>query len=72
MNVLLLGNGFDIYHKLPTKYSNFLNTVDFLCHYYDDTKEYVGNVFSDSQIQILKPVMNHIQTLTMRLCSHQY
>ena len=30
MNVLFLGNGFDLFHKLPTKYINFLNTVDSL------------------------------------------
>ena len=30
MNILLLGNGFDLYHNLPTKYINFLNTVIFL------------------------------------------
>ena len=35
MNVFLLGNGFDLYHKLPTKYINFLNTVEFLRNYYN-------------------------------------
>ena len=30
MNMLFLGNGFDLWHCLPTKYENFLHTVDFL------------------------------------------
>lgn len=30
MKVLLLGNGFDLNHKFPTSYINFLNTVMFL------------------------------------------
>jgi len=30
MNVLFLGNGFDLHHHLPTKYINFLNTIDSL------------------------------------------
>ena len=30
MNVLLLGNGFDLNHMFPTSYINFLNTVNFL------------------------------------------
>ena len=30
MNVLLLGNGFDLNCGLPTKYINFLQIVDFL------------------------------------------
>ena len=30
MNVLLLGNGFDINCGLPTKYINFLQIVDFI------------------------------------------
>lgn len=27
MNILIIGNGFDLAHKLPTKYSDFLNEV---------------------------------------------
>ena len=29
-HVLMLGNGFDLYYKLPTKYNNFLQIVSFL------------------------------------------
>ena len=27
MNILIIGNGFDLAHKLPTKYSDFLNEI---------------------------------------------
>jgi len=47
MNVLFLGNGFDLFHKLPTKYINFLNTVDSLSKKNIDNISTVGNVFSD-------------------------
>lgn len=30
MNVLIIGNGFDIAHKLPTKYTHFLNFIKFI------------------------------------------
>ena len=47
MNVLFLGNGFDLFHKLPTKYINFLNTVDSLSTQNIDNISSVGNVFSN-------------------------
>lgn len=28
MNILLLGNGFDLAHRLPTKYTEFLDVVE--------------------------------------------
>ncbi len=48
MNVLLIGNGFDIYYKLPTKYSNFLHTVEFLIKHNTNNIKTIGDVFSDS------------------------
>lgn len=30
MNVLIVGNGFDIAHKLPTKYTSFLDFIKFI------------------------------------------
>ena len=50
MNVLFLGNGFDLRHKLPTKYINFLNTVDFLSTQYVSKISTVGDVFSDKKL----------------------
>lgn len=51
MNVLLLGNGFDIYYKLPTQYINFLNTVDFLVNNYSEDMKTVSDVFSSLKLQ---------------------
>lgn len=51
MNLLLLGNGFDLYHKLPTRYDNFLHTVDFLIKYYKPEMRTVADVFGDSRLQ---------------------
>ena len=51
MNLLLLGNGFDLYHKLPTRYDNFLHTVDFLIQYYKPEMKTIADVFGDSRLQ---------------------
>lgn len=52
MKILLLGNGFDLYHKFPTRYDNFLHTVDFLQQYFDEEKaKTIGDVFGDNRLQ---------------------
>lgn len=51
MELYLLGNGFDLYHRLPTKYNNFLHTVEFLLKYYDESMDTIGKVFGDSRLQ---------------------
>lgn len=51
MNVLLIGNGFDIFYNLPTKYANFLHTVDFLINNYSNEMKSVGDVFSQEILQ---------------------
>ena len=51
MDILLLGNGFDLYHKLPTKYINFLNTVKFLQENFNETDmQTIGKVFNDERL----------------------
>ena len=51
MDILLLGNGFDLYHKLPTKYINFLNTVKFLQENFNETDMLtIGKVFNDERL----------------------
>ncbi len=51
MNILLLGNGFDLYHKLPTRYDNFLHTIDFLVKNYKPEMKTIADVFGDSRLQ---------------------
>lgn len=51
MNVLLLGNGFDIHYRLPTQYANFLHTVDFLLKNANVDTKNIGNIFSNSCLQ---------------------
>ncbi|MBQ8374108.1 MAG: hypothetical protein IJX98_00860 [Clostridia bacterium] len=51
MNILLLGNGFDLYHKLPTRYDNFLHTVDFLINNYTPEMTTVADVFGNEKLQ---------------------
>ena len=36
MNILVIGNGFDIAHGLPTKYGQFLSFMKDFMHYFDD------------------------------------
>lgn len=53
MNVLLLGNGFDLNYKLPTKYINFLNTVNFLSTEPSSDKWFVGEIFRAQHLQLI-------------------
>lgn len=50
MNILLLGNGFDLSCYFPTKYINFLNTVNFLCQNSSETFETVGNILGHTDL----------------------
>lgn len=50
MNVLFLGNGFDLFHNLPTKYINFLNTVDSLSSQNIDNITSIGEIFSNESL----------------------
>lgn len=43
MNILLYGNGFDLYHGLPTSYLSFLKTIEYL-------KEDNGNLLAIGQV----------------------
>ena len=51
MNVLMLGNGFDIYHKLPTKYCNFLHVVNFLNSNYTGEMRTIEDVLGNDKLQ---------------------
>lgn len=51
MNILLLGNGFDLNHMFPTSYINFLNTVNFLISADRSSLSTIGNVFGSKELQ---------------------
>ena len=46
-----MGNGFDLYYQLPTKYANFLNVTNYLLKSRDTTSETVGDVFGKATLQ---------------------
>lgn len=50
MNVLMLGNGFDLNYELPTKYINFLNTINFVSQV-DKPTFTAGMIFDNKELQ---------------------
>lgn len=50
MNVLLLGNGYDLNYKLPTSYRSFLLTIDFLVRHGLKDINSVGDVFGNFEL----------------------
>lgn len=50
MEILLLGNGFDLHYYLPTKYNNFLHTVEYLAHINLIFPKTAGEVFSNARL----------------------
>ena len=51
MTELLIGNGFDLHHKFPTRYIDFLHTLQFLVENYDVSFSTVGHVFGSKSLQ---------------------
>ena len=50
LNIFLLGNGFDLHHKFPTAYIDFLYTIKFLVDHYDNSMDTVAKVFGDKRL----------------------
>lgn len=50
-NILLVGNGFDLYYKLPTKYADFLHVVKFLLSNRNTDFSTIGDIFSQESLQ---------------------
>jgi len=50
MNLYLVGNGFDLAHNLPTKYENFLHTINFLIHNYNSDMLTIGSILGSPQL----------------------
>lgn len=51
--IFLLGNGFDLGHGFPTKYENFLHTLEFLTQYYNAEMKTIGNIFQTERLQTI-------------------
>lgn len=47
MNIFIVGNGFDLYHDLPTKYENFLHTMEYIISHKsnDFSEDPIGEIF---------------------------
>lgn len=51
MNILLLGNGFDLFHYLPTQYHDFLHTVEYIRNNYSEKMQTIGDTFRCLELQ---------------------
>ena len=63
MKLLLIGNGFDLYHKFPTKYENFLHVVNFLIDNYTDSINTVGEVLGDGRLSSIDKLISESYAL---------
>lgn len=52
MNIFMIGNGFDLYHDLPTKYENFLHTMEYIINNKDKNLDVfpIGMIFDSISI----------------------
>ena len=51
MNIFLVGNGFDLHHKFPTRYIDFLHTMGFLIQNKEETYTTIGKIFGNEDLQ---------------------
>lgn len=58
MNILVIGNGFDLAHNLPTKYTDFLDFVDEFTYYYKHSSDEFDEEIKFSNV-ILNLICNH-------------
>lgn len=54
MNILVIGNGFDLAHELPTKYTNFLEWIVAEVEFWEDLKNEKGKIISKIKKMPLK------------------
>lgn len=67
--ILITGNGFDLYHQLPTMYSNFIETLDridkseftetYYEFYFKADEKFKKVVFDETQISKIKSLLNN-------------
>lgn len=76
MNILVIGNGFDLAHGLPTKYTDFLNFINEFAQYYGiskrlfhknksnlKVKQYIDNLYLFSSDSMAKKLIKEIEEL---------
>lgn len=55
MNILMIGNGFDIEHKLPTKYQDFLKWIIHEYNFYVYLNKQAADITQDIDIKLIIP-----------------
>lgn len=50
MNILIIGNGFDLAHDLPTTYKNFLEAMQIIQQYYKSDFSYFAEDYEDTRV----------------------
>lgn len=75
MNIIIIGNGFDLAHQLPTKYTDFLNFMKFInrIENFNDTFEKftIDNdkyKFSELNVDIQKYISGVIEDNSKKGC----
>lgn len=68
MNILIIGNGFDLAHNLPTKYTQFLEYIETFLKYEKSTENSIlhssSNICGDRELTSLnQDVLQYIMTL---------
>lgn len=76
MDILVIGNGFDLAHELPTRYTDFLNFINGFSRYYrynnrkfhkneinTEVKKYIDNLYTFSSDSMAKQIVQEIAEL---------
>lgn len=50
MNVLMIGNGFDLFYSLPTTYINFIHIIQFLSAHNPKSFKSIGDIFNSPKL----------------------
>lgn len=53
MNILIIGNGFDLAHNLPTKYNDFLGFIKYFKKFYNSNPQDIQNLKSTESFRQL-------------------
>ncbi len=70
MQVLLLGNGFDLHNKFPTRYINFLNTINYIVDNIQIDFRTIGDVFGAKELCALdEHIAKSYQMYNVQYCN---